>query len=218
MSLLKIYRNRFLLRIFVAYMVVAHGFQVIFPTSAYALTSGPTLPSVNNFSQPNISQMVDPFSGAFGYNINVMDVGGFPISLNYNASGGMDTEATMVGYNWSLGVGSLNHNVMVTPDDFKGDEIIREFNMRPNTTVGVSGSLNWEIFGKSLDKLANKIKKVDGLDLRLGPSLGVNWNNYRGMGFEFGLAPSFSATKTSKGSLTAGLDLGYKSASGFSAG
>ncbi|MEM6345622.1 MAG: hypothetical protein AAF927_17150 [Bacteroidota bacterium] len=218
MSILKIYRNRFLLRIIVAYMVVAHGFQILFPTAAYALTSGPTLPSVNNHARSSISQMVDPFTGAFGYNINLMEVGEFPISLNYNASGGMDTEATIVGYNWSLGVGSLNHNVMVTPDDFKGDKIVREFSMRPNTTIGVSGSLNWEVFGKDFTKEIEGATQTIGLNLNLGPSFGVNWNNYRGMGFEFGVNPSFSAANKEKGTLTAGLDLGYSSGSGFNAG
>jgi hypothetical protein len=113
--------------------------QIAAPTTAFALTGGASQPEVNSFTPIGTSDMVDPFSGGFNYNIPLMDVGGHPINISYNGAPTMDQEATMVGLGWNLNAaGQINRSLRGIPDDFKSDEVIQENNMRKNWT------LEWE--------------------------------------------------------------------------
>ena len=58
--------------------------QGIFSESAMALTSGPSQPETQQFAPAGMDNLVDPFTGDFSYNIPLMDVGGYPINLNYH--------------------------------------------------------------------------------------------------------------------------------------
>ncbi|MBK7964764.1 MAG: hypothetical protein IPK10_05400 [Bacteroidetes bacterium] len=79
--------------------------------------------------------MVDLFSGDFGYTLPLMDVGGYPITLSYAANPTMEQEASWVGLGWSLSPGSVNRNLRGVPDDFSGEEIVKNFSTKPNISL-----------------------------------------------------------------------------------
>lgn len=166
----------------------------------YTLPGGPDQPEVQSFSPAGTDNMVDPFTGDFSYNIPLMDVDGYPINISYSAGVTMDQEATWVGLGWSLNPGVINRHLRGIPDDFAGDVITKEFNMKKNWTAGVT-------VGGSLETFA-----FDALGL--SASLGINYNNYNGFGAEISVAPSFSVGGKSGGNFGASLGITSNSQSG----
>ena len=61
-------------------------FQAFLPVSSFALTSGPSQPEFNSFEPVGTTQMVDPFTGSFVYNIPLFELpgpdGGYPFNLS----------------------------------------------------------------------------------------------------------------------------------------
>lgn len=176
--------------------------QLFMPYRSFALTGGPSQPEVQSFEPIGTSEMVDVSSGSFTYNIPLLDVGGYPINLAYHSGSTPDDEATVCGLGWNINPGVVNRNMRGLPDDFSGDVVTKEFNMKPNKTWGGSLGAKFELFGLS--------KKKGGLSL--GLNLGVFYNNYKGVGFEFGVMPGFSAGD--KGTLNVGLGLSANSQTG----
>src|SRR3989339_169713 len=164
--------------------------QVAFPTIAFALTSGPSQPESSAFNPVGTSDMVDLFSGDFHYDIPLLDVGGYPINIAYNAGVGMDEEASWVGLGWSLNPGAINRQLRGLPDDFRGDSILKEFNIRPDVTTGIN-------VGGSVE--------LTGIGLGLSASLGIYYNNYRGYGFMNSISPTLAISAFGKSGLTASL-------------
>ena len=76
-------------------------FQLGLPTYSWALTSGPSQPEVQSFTPIGTSDMVDPFSGDFNYNIPLIDVDGYPVNIAYHAGITPDQEASWVGLGWN---------------------------------------------------------------------------------------------------------------------
>ena len=183
------------------------------PTFSYALTGGPSQPEFQSFAPVGTTDMVNLPDGDFTYNIPLMEVGGYPINISYNSGITQDQEATTVGLGWNINPGVINRNVRSLPDDFKGfkDKIVKEFNMKENITVGVSAKSSLELFGK---ELKNPVKNITNVGTKLGMNVGFFINNYWGLGYEFGVSPSFSAGKKSELNLTAGLGLGVNSKKG----
>lgn len=159
------------------YLIVNLLIEIIAPTSAYALTSGPTQPEFNSFTPIATSDMVDLASGDFNYNIPIMDVGGYPINLAYNSGVTMDQEASWVGLGWNLNVGQIERQVRGLPDDFRGDEMVYENDLRDNKTIGANFMVHPAFFGNDTP-------------LNVGLGLGVQYNNYEGVSFK----PSFGIT------------------------
>lgn len=174
--------------------------SVSIPQNAQA--SGPSQPEVQSFEPIGTSQMVDPFTGNFTYNIPLLQVDGYPINMAYHSGITMDQEASWTGLGWNLNVGAITRGVRGLPDDFKGEQVTLEQNMKPNKTYGGSFGLGGELFG--LERL------------KANASLGMSYNNYVGVGTEFSVAPSFSLGNSSKGSLNLGLGLTSNSNSGLS--
>ncbi len=150
-------------------------FQLIAPPCAYALTGGPSQPEVQSFEPIGTSDMVDPFSGDFNYNIPLMDIDGYPINIAYHSGITMDQEASWVGLGWNINPGVINRGMRGIPDDFNGDEVVKELSMKPNKTYGLNTGSGIEIFG------------LDKLKLGIAYSIGVRYNNYNGVGIEQGL-------------------------------
>jgi hypothetical protein len=171
--------------------------QLIAPTVSWALTGGPSQPETQQFAPAGLDNMVDPFTGDFSYNIPLMDVGGYPINLNYASGISTDAEASWVGLGWNLNVGAINRSVRGIPDDFAGDEISKDYTIEPNQTFGVSGNVKVEAFGFEFGKIAGG----------LGASANLFYNNYNGFGMGIGLSPSVSAGENSKSPLTAKMGL-----------
>ena len=170
-------------RIVATYLAIQMVVTVAQPTAAWALTGGPSQPEFNSFTPIGTSDMVDLASGDFNYNIPIMDVGGYPLNLSYNSGVGMDQEATWVGLGWNLNVGQINRQMRGIPDDFNGDEMIYENNMKENRTVGLTFNINPQFLGLG--------------DMGLGVSAGitVQHNSYTGLSFQPSYGISFDVTK-----------------------
>ncbi len=169
---------------------------------AFALSSGPTQPEVQGFQPAGADNMVDLFSGDMSYNIPLMDVEGYPVNLFYNGGSGMDQEASWVGLGWNLNVGTVDRSLRGVPDDFCGEEIDRQFNVRPNRSFGLGYGVGVQLFG--LDML--------GLNINISPS----FNNYYGPAFDTGLSLSLQASAGSNCGFNASLGLNSSSNRGLS--
>ncbi|MDX2172814.1 MAG: hypothetical protein SFY56_06820 [Bacteroidota bacterium] len=182
--------------------------EIIFPTASMALTSGPSQPEVQSFEPISTSDMVDVFSGDFKYNIPLMDVEGYPINMSYASGISTDQEASWVGLGWNLNVGSVNRSMRGIPDDFKGDVIKKESNMKPNRSYGINASVDFELFGKESNKPSGH-KKGNAFKLNNPATVGIglDYNNYTGFGVSLNVGIGISAGVGGKGKLDAGLGL-----------
>jgi len=99
--------------------------QIIAPTAALALTAGPTAPEATNFEPVDTTDMVNPLTGSFTYNMPLLEVpgpeGGYPLALSYHAGAQPAEEASWVGLGWSLNPGAIARNVNGYPDDWHGE-------------------------------------------------------------------------------------------------
>ncbi len=156
-------------KILASYLALQMLLMTVQPMNLFALTGGPSQPEFNSFTPIGTSDMVNLSSGDFNYNIPIMDVGGYPLNLAYNSGITMDQEASWVGLGWNLNVGQINRQVRGIPDDFNGDELLYENNLKPNKTIGATINLHPAFAGADFPA---------GLDLTGG--LGVKYNNYNG--------------------------------------
>lgn len=153
------------------------------PMQALAVGSGPNQSEFTSFSNASISELVNTANGNFSYNIPLMDIEGYPINISYSAGATMDQEASWVGLGWTLNPGGLNRTMRGVPDDFKGEEIEQEVNIKTNYTFGAEIGGGAEIFGAG----------DGGVGVSLGVGIGVFYNNYKGLGLNQSLNFGISA-------------------------
>jgi hypothetical protein len=135
---------------------------------------GPDQPEVQSFTPIGTSDMVDPFTGDFSYNIPLMDVDGYPINMAYNAGVTMDQEASWVGLGWNLNPGVVNRAMRGLPDDFNGqDSIKKNMNLKEHVVVSPSFNNNKELFGFNLINFINVNKVI------------LTYDNYKGLFVDF---------------------------------
>ncbi|MGQ3012528.1 MAG: hypothetical protein ACT6QS_02370 [Flavobacteriales bacterium] len=161
-------------------MVAELTVQCIQPLALQALTSGPTQPEVQGFQPVGMSQMVDPFTGDFSYNIPLMEVGGYPLNLSYQSGISMDQEASWAGLGWNLHTGAITRQMRGLPDDFWNDEVIERVNLKPNKTVGVNVAFDMELFGFEANNIIPP-SGGSGSSGSLSVGLGIEYNNYAGV-------------------------------------
>lgn len=180
-------------------------FNIGFNQSVLA-NDGPSQPESTGFKPINVSKNVNHFTGDFSYSIPLLDVEGFPITLNYLGSANNDEEASWTGLGWNINVGSVNRQMRGVPDEFNGKDIlIKEQAMKSNKTVGLT--LNGNIqFGNNQPAKRN---------IGLGLSLSIFHNNYNGWGHDVGISPSVDLMKSASGSLTAGMTVKSSSSNGL---
>lgn len=139
---------------------------------------GPGQPEMTAFKAAGADNMVDLFTGDFSYNIPLGDVGGYPLNIFYNSGISMDQEASWVGLGWNINPGTITRSMRGIPDDFNGnDQIRKEMNIKPQINVGVSAGKGNELAG---------LETFKQLSLSTSTELGIFYNNYRGVGLEFG--------------------------------
>jgi hypothetical protein len=177
-------RTRLIARVVLLCMLLQLGL----PTFSWALTSGPSQPEVQSFTPIGTSDMVDPFSGDFNYNIPLIDVDGYPVNIAYHAGITPDQEASWVGLGWNINVGATTRALQGLPDDFNGDEVEHKLSMLPNETwgLGISASFAVELFGNS---------EILDPQLSVTPSIDLSRNNYTGWGFSFSSGLGVSSAK-----------------------
>jgi hypothetical protein len=179
---------------------------------------GPTQPEMQSFQSVNTNNMVDLFTGDFSYNIPLLDVGGYPVSMHYNSGITMDQEASWVGLGWNINAGTINRTMRGLPDDFNGsDRITKTVAMKANKTIGVTAGANAELFGKSknVPPKGNATDTTKGRPTSIGFSLGVFHNTYNGWGTETGINAGINAGSAAKGHLSGGFGLTNNSQSGL---
>lgn len=182
-------------RILAALLSLVFLGDLAFPTVAWALSSGPSQPEVEGFTPASATNMVDLFTGDMSYNIPLLDVEGYPVNLAYNAGVGMDQEASWVGLGWNLSAGQVERNMRGIPDDFRGDEIVRHMNIRPNRTYGLNYNIGLQLFA------------VELLQGSISLSASPSFNNYEMFALDLGVNMSMRSTKENKSSFTAGLGM-----------
>ena len=163
-------------------LMFALTFQIIFPITSHALTSGPSQPEVQSFEPVGTTEMVNMFTGDFVYNIPLLDVEGYPVNISYHSGVGIEQEASWVGLGWNINPGEINRSVRGLPDDFNGDRIEKEINIREEKNVRVGYGV-----GASLE-LAGADPKYADLNIALSYGIYGNFNNYKGtsVGAHFG--------------------------------
>lgn len=196
-------RKRRFLKFFAVFTAFTMLFEGIFPLRVFALTGGPSQPEVQSFEPVGTSDMVDTFSGDFTYNIPLMDVDGYPINISYHSGITMDQEASWVGLGWNINPGVINRGMRGIPDDFDGDTIEHQYNMKPNVTFGLSGDASLELFGS------------EQLNIGAHFGIGIRYNNYTGPALEktIGASMSFKSGEGGKGPFTGGLGIDVVSSS-----
>lgn len=168
------------------------------PNLTYA-GGGPIDP---NLVSTESSEMVNVSTGDFSYSLPLIDVGGYPISLSYNADVTMEQEASIVGLGWNISTAAINRTVRGLPDDFDGDKVKTTMNLRPNLSITNTYSLTGEFVGlessttsttSSLGLNATSTTTTTTTTETNGSatlSFGVTFNNYTGNETTFGLSGS----------------------------
>ncbi len=168
-------------------------FQLMYPTTSYALTSGPGQEEFSSFEPATTSDMVDLYSGDFTYNIPLLSVpgpnGGYPLNLAYHGGVGMEQEASWVGLGWNLNVGAINRSMQGLPDDFNGDKVEYEQHMRKSwsANLDLDGLINSEGMGGYAEKWG--FPYSSGSSISNPPewsstiSKQLYFNNYKGLGY-----------------------------------
>ncbi len=130
---------------------------------------GPDQPEVQSFTPIGTTDMVDPFTGDFSYNIPLMDVDGYPINMAYSAGVTMDQESSWIGLGWNLNPGVVNRSMRGLPDDFNGqDSVKKNMNLKENIHITPNLSNYYEIFGLSTNQ--NLLDHVS-----------LSYDNYKGL-------------------------------------
>ncbi len=241
MNVLTLFRKSWLTRVLSAMALLGIAEQYLYPMQAYALTGGPSQPEVQSFEPIATTQMVDPFTGDFSYNIPLFDVGGYPINISYHSGINMEQEASCVGLGWNINPGAINRHLQGVPDDFKGDLIRYEENFKPH--VGVNTQFKFaavdtgekEIFGVEpgpfsnskvfIKDLGNKFKYsvyeqagvVDMDDIGLTLRFGIQYHNYRGVGYEVGFGDNSAIGEKWLKGFGVNYDISFNSFSGYDA-
>ncbi len=190
-------------KIIASYLAIQLLVTTVQPTKLFALTSGPSQPEFNSFTPIGTSDMVNLESGNFNYNIPIMDVGGYPLNLAYDSGVTMDQEASWVGLGWNLNVGQINRQVRGIPDDFKGDKMTYENNMKDNVTVGVAASLDLQLFGYEKSDGVHPPKKTGTTPGSASVGVNLKYNNYTGLSF----TPSYGLSFDLSDNITVGMDV-----------
>lgn len=181
--------------------------------TAKAFIGGPTQPEMQAFASVNNANMVDLFSGNFSYSIPLLDVGGYPIAIGYNSGISMDQEASWVGLGWNINPGTITRNMRGLPDDFSGtgDTIQKVASVKANRTFGGGIGADVELVGFPLAE-----KSTDSGGVKLKGSVGLFYNNYKGLGMEVAVNSSINAGVASMGDFSVGLAMTNNSQEGAS--
>ena len=177
-------RRSYVIKTISLLMVIIFVDSIVHPTILLGQNSNP-----DYYSNPaGASQMVDLSTGNFHYSIPLLEVEGYPITLNYNAGVTMEQEASWVGLGWTLNPGAINRQMRGIPDDFKGDTLIKKQNRKKNITKGGGATIGGELAGA--EDLGGGAFNAS---LSFGINADVSMNNYTGLGFSLGYSLSPSA-------------------------
>jgi hypothetical protein len=180
-------------------------------TKTGSIPGGPDQPEATGFTPIGVTDMVDPFTGDFQYNIPLMDIDGYPVNIAYTGDVGMNSESSWVGLGWSLNIGAVNRAMKGVPDDFDGtDRVKTTINTKTNISLSLGQGFDLESFG------------VEASAVGVSFSRNITYNNYLGFSTGFSISPEFTLFKSQREnddfntSLGLGLSIGANSQSGAS--
>lgn len=163
-----------------AFLAAIIVFETVWPTASMALTSGPSSPEFSSFEPVATTNMVNEFSGDFTYNIPVLNIpgpdgSGYAMSLSYHSGESTESEASWVGYGWTLNPGAINRGKRGFADDTKSNHtFINEVPKNWTASVGTSVG-DPELFS---------------VDIPVSGNIGLRYNNYKGFGYTAGIGLS----------------------------
>jgi len=199
-------------------MLLIMLFEICAPLHSFALTGGPAQPEFQSFTPIGSNDMVDLFTGNFGYNIPLMEIDGYPITLGYANVDNADQESSWVGLGWNINLGEVNRVVRGLPDDLKNETIERRVHLKNQVDGRVDLGINLEVFGfkmkklkKLMGKLSKKAKRSGGINFYYGR------NNYYGQYGGIGVGAGASMNMGRHG-LSAGLNMDFSSNKGGNIG
>lgn len=193
-------RKKRLLRFTARTLLFVLAYELVLPNVMYALTTGPSQPEVQSFEPVGTTDMVDMFSGDFVYNIPLLDVEGYPVNISYHGGVSMEQEASWVGLGWNINPGTINRTVRGIPDDFNGDTLDKQLNIRPENIIrmGLGGGV--EVFGVG----------PPVFDFSVDGGVNLNISNYKGVSCDFSVGAGISVFN----SVSAGVNIGVGSQMG----
>ncbi|HEY4205315.1 MAG TPA: hypothetical protein VGM31_00820 [Puia sp.] len=153
------------------------------PSIAFALTSGPTQPEATSFEPVDTTDMVNVQTGDMTYNVPLLEVpgpeGSYPLSLSYHAGIQPNEDASWVGLGWTLNPGAVTRNVNGFPDDWYNPTTTSHVYWSGGSTTTVSVGINVGI--------ANTPATVGaGLSFSQDTYQGFGLGEYASVGGQFG--------------------------------
>lgn len=196
------------------YVVVSMLGELFWPSMSLALTSGPAQEEYASFEPISTTNMVDPYTGNFTYNMPLLSVpgpnGGYPINLAYHSGINVEQEASWVGLGWNINVGAINRGLRGLPDDFNGETVKNYLNLKDSESwsLTVPKSPKDELLGRPSGSATVAADH---------PSLNFQYqiysNNYRGLGYR--VSTKIPARNQLKPGLHASLGLSFDSQGGL---
>lgn len=150
-------RNSRASRIICAFLIINLLAEIVSPTAAMALTSGPSQPEFSSFEPVATTDMVNDFSGDFTYNIPVLNIpgpdgGGYSMSLAYHSGVSSEEEASWTGFGWTLNPGAINRNKRGFADEFNAVAVTNYNKTKPSWTQSSKFDFNMEYVSNDSDK------------------------------------------------------------------
>lgn len=155
--------------------------QNFLPLLVFA-TGGPSQPEFSRFEPYGATNLVNPFTGDFTYNANVLEIpgahgGGYALSLAYHSGVSPEEDASWVGYGWSLNPGSINRDKRGFADDYDGQQVKYWNKVPANWTVSIGGELKVEGFS-----FEPSVNTKAGVSLRYNNRIGFGYTSLVNVG------------------------------------
>jgi hypothetical protein len=187
-------------------------------SSKFVMSTSPKQAENGGFTVSSTDALVNKFTGDFNYAVPLVNVEGFPISLNYNSAIGMNSEASWVGLGWNLDLGSVNREMRGIPDDFNGTDDIVRFHKEKQEDLegrklgifgGVSYNVGFTTGSKIIFKPGLQFTALNGK--YESNILGMGYTKDRGLQVEFNLGQDkdISAGYVDAGPFSSALSFGY---------
>lgn len=192
----------------------------IWGNQAYGMPGGPSQPEFSGFSPISNTEMVNKFTGTFNYNLPLLDVGGYPINLVYDAAVSNESDASWVGLGWNLNTGCINRNKRGLPDDFHGDEIQKKYDRNAIKRYGLSLGAGAQFFNSIGLTLKGGVYYSSvtgwGSETSFGKSLGIPLMNKGSMNGSIGITQNTSSS--TDGGVTNSINVGVSMGKSFKTG
>ena len=186
-------------------LLATFTFDLLAPAASFALSAGPSQPEMQSFEPVGTTDMVNPFSGDFTYNIPLLDVDGYPVNIAYHSGASIEQEASWVGLGWNINPGNISHGIRGIPDDFNGEKIDKKLKINDEFTKRFGMLFTLEVAGVNLGKAVEGIAKMLKINLGGSVNMGISINNYTGVSGSVGLGSNIGISNSW---MSAGVNIG----------